>query len=153
MVEPVLTIVSSLREALPLVEAQDFDVILLALTLPDSQGLETLDYARDYARRLPIIILSEPDTEDLGRKAMSVGAQDYLVKGRYTGELLARSLRYAIERHQMQEELRALSLRDELTGLCNKRGFLALAEQHLKIAGRAQADLLILCADLDHMKK
>ncbi|HLK55556.1 MAG TPA: diguanylate cyclase [Chthonomonadaceae bacterium] len=148
-----LTVASSLREALPLVEAQDFDVVLLALTLPDSKGLETLEYAGDYARRLPIIILTETETEELGRKAVSAGAQDYLVKGRYTGELVARSLRYAIERHQMQEELRALSLRDELTGLCNQRGFLTLAEQHLKIAARTKADLLILCVDLDHMRQ
>ena len=148
-----ITRVPCLHDALPLLEAQEFDAVLLALSLPDSQGLETLEYARDYARRLPIVVLTDPEEESLGQQAVSAGAQDYLVKGRYSAELVARSLRYAIERHRMQEELRAFSLRDELTGLCNRRGFQALTEQHLKIAERAGADLLVLCIDLEHMKE
>jgi len=56
-------------------------------------------------------------------------------------------------RHQMEEELRAMSLTDELTGLYNRRGFLTLAEQQLKISSRLKKGVLILYADLDGLKK
>lgn len=56
------------------------------------------------------------------------------------------------ERKNMEEELRALSLTDELTGLYNRRGFLTLADQYLKIVGRMKNKISILYADLDDLK-
>ena len=56
------------------------------------------------------------------------------------------------ERKRLEEELRALSLRDELTGLYNRRGFLTLAEQQLKVANRVRKVMLLMFADLDDMK-
>jgi diguanylate cyclase (GGDEF)-like protein len=58
----------------------------------------------------------------------------------------------ALHHRKAEEELRALSLVDELTGLYNRRGFLTLAEQQVKIANRAQRGLLLLFADLDRLK-
>jgi diguanylate cyclase (GGDEF)-like protein/PAS domain S-box-containing protein len=57
------------------------------------------------------------------------------------------------EQKQMDEKIKALSIRDPLTGLFNRRGFLALAEQQLKIAERTQTRLLLLFADLDGLKR
>jgi diguanylate cyclase (GGDEF)-like protein/PAS domain S-box-containing protein len=57
------------------------------------------------------------------------------------------------ERKRMEEALRALSLRDELTGLYNRRGFLTLAEQQLKVADRVKKGMLLIFADLDGMKQ
>jgi diguanylate cyclase (GGDEF)-like protein len=56
------------------------------------------------------------------------------------------------ERNQAEEALRTLSLIDELTGLHNRRGFFALAEQQLKIANRMKKEMLLIFADLDHLK-
>ena len=56
------------------------------------------------------------------------------------------------ERKRMEEELRALSLTDALTGLYNRRGFLALADQQLKIAGRLKRGISLLSADMDNLK-
>ncbi|OGP89486.1 MAG: hypothetical protein A2156_11105 [Deltaproteobacteria bacterium RBG_16_48_10] len=56
------------------------------------------------------------------------------------------------ERKQMEEKLRALSFVDDLTGLNNRRGFLTLAEQQVKIANRTKGKMLLLFIDLDHMK-
>lgn len=61
-------------------------------------------------------------------------------------------IRNISERKQMEEELKALSLRDELTGLYNRRGFITLAEQQLKFADRMGKRMLLLFADLDGMK-
>ena len=58
----------------------------------------------------------------------------------------------ALHRHKAEDELRGLSLVDELTGLYNRRGFLTLAEQQLKIANRMQRPMLMLFVDLDYLK-
>lgn len=91
------------------------DAILLDLSLPDSQGLETLSRMHAQAGGVPILVLTGLDSETLGLEAVQHGAQDYLVKGQIDGQLLVRSIRYAIERkqveyalHREQEFLRAV---------------------------------------------
>ncbi|WP_414575801.1 response regulator [Anabaena sp. CCY 9402-a] len=83
-----------------------FDVMLLDLSLPDSQGIETFIKANSQAKTIPIIVLTGIDDETLALRAMQEGAQDYLVKGQVTGDLLVRSMRYAIERQRVEDELR-----------------------------------------------
>jgi phosphoserine phosphatase RsbU/P len=75
-----------------------FDVILLDLGLPDSNGLETFYSLYAYATDVPIVVLSGYDDERTAVQAVQAGAQDYLVKGQLTDHLLVRSIRYAIER-------------------------------------------------------
>ncbi len=82
------------------------DVILLDLMLPDSQGIETFSKVYEQAPSIPIIVMSGLDDEGLAVDAVREGAQDYLVKGDVDGKLLARSIRYAIERKQAEEELK-----------------------------------------------
>ncbi|WP_427159895.1 response regulator [Aliinostoc sp. HNIBRCY26] len=88
------------------VNGSDFDVILLDLSLPDSQGIETFIQAYNQAKTIPIIVLTGIDDENLALRAMQEGAQDYLVKGQVTGDLLVRSMRYAIERQHIEDALR-----------------------------------------------
>jgi MinD-like ATPase involved in chromosome partitioning or flagellar assembly/CheY-like chemotaxis protein len=80
------------------------DVVLLDLSLPDSQGLETFARVHAQAPEVPIIALTGLDDEELAVKAVREGAQDYLVKGQVDSSLLVRSMRYAIERHRAQAE-------------------------------------------------
>ena len=89
-----------------------FDVILLDLSLPDSQGLETFFAMHAHAGDVPIVVLSGYNDESIAVKAVQAGAQDYLVKGQVNDNLLVRSIRYAIERtrrHQAEEALRDTS--------------------------------------------
>jgi PAS domain S-box-containing protein len=101
-----LTHVGRLCEALQRLHKTAFDLVLLDLSLPDSQGLET--FARVYGQTpgIPIIVLSGLDDEALAVKAVREGAQDYLVKGQVDGNLLVRAMRYAIERKRAQDALR-----------------------------------------------
>jgi two-component system cell cycle response regulator len=69
-----------------------FDLILLDLGLPDSQGLETLTKVHDQASRIPIILLTGLDDEEVAIKTMKLGAQDYLIKGEVTSSLLSRAI-------------------------------------------------------------
>jgi GAF domain-containing protein/CheY-like chemotaxis protein len=82
--------------------AGDIDVILLDLSLPDSQGFDTFAQMHAQAPQMPIIVLTGLDDEALALKAVREGAQDYLVKGQVDSNLLARAIRYAIERKQTE---------------------------------------------------
>lgn len=148
----VQTHVDRLSEALKLLDSERFEVILLDLSLPDSSGLETFTDLRSQSPDIPIVVLTGLDDETLALEAVQRGAQDYLVKGQGDSSLLVRSIRYAIERHRMQVELRSLSLIDDLTGLYNRRGFLMLAHQQIKVANRTNKGFLIVFADVDSMK-
>lgn len=92
-----------------------FDVILSDLSLPDSRGLATFEKVHSFAPTLPIIVLSGTDDEELAVKAVQEGAQDYLVKGRVDSNLLVRSIRYAIERKQVEEAYLASTTRWQTT--------------------------------------
>ena len=94
-----------LSEAMEQLDKTHFDVILLDLGLPDSYGLETFIRTRAQAPRVPIVVLTGQNDEELPIKAVHQGAQDYLVKGRINGSALRRCLRYAIERKHIQEAL------------------------------------------------
>lgn len=96
--------VPRLSAALDRVALGGVDAVLLDLSLPDSHGMETLTRLRAAASHLPVIVLTHADDDTLAAQALRQGAQDYLVKGEVDGNLLVRSLRYAIERKRVEEE-------------------------------------------------
>lgn len=98
--------VDLLSNALNYLAKHNYDVILLDLSLPDSQGWDSFVKIRHHAKATPIIVLTGIDDENLALRAMQEGAQDYLVKGQVSGDLLVRSMRYAIERQRVEEALR-----------------------------------------------
>src|SRR5215469_9008263 len=98
--------VSRLVDALQILNAVQFDVILLDLNLEDSSGYETFSRILHAASSAAIVVLSGSDDEDLATRTVREGAQDYLVKGSFDGRLLLRSIRYAFERKQVEEALR-----------------------------------------------
>lgn len=148
-----LTAVPALRDALPAIAGSTFDVALLDLSLPDSQGLESVRQIRQAAPHLPVVIMTGQSDRALAFEALKEGAQDYLEKDRLTSYWLARAILYAMERHRLMEELHALTLVDDLTGLSNRRGFFVLAEQQLKLVRRMQNKLIVMYADLDGLKQ
>jgi DNA-binding NarL/FixJ family response regulator len=105
-----ITHAGRLEEAIELLvgEAHYFDVILLDLSLPDSSGLETVSRMRAAAPRTPMVVLSGQDDEETALRALKSGVKDYLVKGRGSGDTIARVIRYSIERQNAQEALSLL---------------------------------------------
>ena len=93
--------VDRLDAALDHLGAAATDAVVVDLSLPDSRGLETLSALRAGALALPIVVLAGGDDEELALRALGVGASDHLVKGRVTGDLVARAVRYAIERERL----------------------------------------------------
>jgi signal transduction histidine kinase len=102
----------ALRPALDALEVPGFQIVLLDLSLPDSEGLQTFQRMQDRAPDLPIVVLTGMDDEALAVETVQRGAQDYLVKGRLDNRMLVRSLRYALERKKTQYELKRA--RDDL---------------------------------------
>jgi PAS domain S-box-containing protein len=95
-----------LSQGLALLQQSHFDVILLDLTLPDGQGLGTFIRLYEVAREMPIVVITGSDDQTLAVKSVQKGAQDYLVKGQLTGELLVRAIQYAIERKRTEQKIR-----------------------------------------------
>jgi PAS domain S-box-containing protein len=98
---------ADLKSALDRLDGGGIDVVLLDLGLPDCQGLDTFMHIQDRARGAPVVVLSGLDDEQLALAAVRTGAQDYLVKGNINGEVLARVIRYAIERKHSEAALAA----------------------------------------------
>lgn len=94
-------------EALTWLSQRRFDVVLLDLSLPDAHGLDTISRLGSQAEGTPIVILTGLNDEEIAIRALQQGAQDYLVKGHADGQLLARALRYSIQRHKAEESLKA----------------------------------------------
>src|SRR2546423_9287329 len=99
--------IGDLKEALSVITADNFDVVLLDVCVPDGAGLANVSLIRAEAPRLPIIVAGDTDNETVALEAVQAGAQDYLVKSQLTPGWLERSIRYAIERHRMDRALLA----------------------------------------------
>lgn len=95
-----LTTVGALAASLPLLP--DHDVVLLDLSLPDAHGLTTVERLVGAGRARPIVVLTGNDDQQVAVDALKAGAQDYLLKTEMTPSLVARTLRYAIERKRVE---------------------------------------------------
>jgi diguanylate cyclase (GGDEF)-like protein len=143
---------SSPEAALQKLTTGSYDVALVDHHLGSTNGIELLRTAMSRGCRLPVVMLTGQDDRATDLDAMYAGASDYLVKSRVNGEMLERAIRYARERYRLLEEIRTLSLRDELTGLGNRRAFFTQAEQRIRVLERAQALFVLVYADLDGLK-
>jgi len=149
-----LTVVPTVQAALRHLHqrGQPTDAILLDLSLPDESGLSTVQRIVAGSGDAVVVVMTGAGDEDLGMAAMEAGAQDYLVKGQVDSRLLRRALRFAMSRQSLRQQLQDWSHKDELTGLNNRRGFLALAEQNVRVARRQHTPYLLMFVDLDGLK-
>lgn len=132
--------VDSLSEGLKHIDGKD--AALLDLTLPDSMGLDTFKQLHSQAPTLPIIVFTGYDDDSLALKALQDGAQDYLVKDQVSGHLLARSIRYAIERKRIDE-----ALKSEIAKHVELEADLIKAKDAAEEAAKAKASFL---ANMSH---
>lgn len=98
--------VDRLEEGQQRIAANHLDAVLLDLSLPDSQGPDTLQRVLSRAPDTPVIVMTGQEDEETAIKALQAGAQDYLIKGQFDGRLLTRVIQYAIERKQTEKDLR-----------------------------------------------
>lgn len=144
--------VGNVLEGLDALAQGGIDIVVLKLSTPGTYGLKPLFQILEGEPSVPVVILAEDDDEVRACQAIRAGAQDCLLRDQLTRDDLLRSLCYAIERHQF---LRKASLTDDLTGLHNRRGFINLAQQQLKMvrAQRTAASLILAFVDIDDLKQ
>jgi signal transduction histidine kinase len=111
--------VDSLTGALRHLKAGGIEAVLLDLALPDSQGQKTFDKVREQDPTVPIVVLTGAGDEVLGLKLVRMGAQDYVAKTELSGSILARAIRYAIERGATEQQIRRFN--QELESVVKKR--------------------------------
>ncbi|MBS1258492.1 MAG: Regulator of RpoS [Candidatus Scalindua arabica] len=148
-----LTHVQQLNEALLEIDNENYDIVLLDLSLPDEQGVDTITRACEQAPDIPIVVISGTDDETMAIKALQKGAEEYLVKGKVKSHALSRILRYAIMRHKGRAELHSLSLVDDLTSLYNRRGFMLFAQQQLSISVRTKRGMILFFIHLEGLNE
>jgi two-component system sensor histidine kinase UhpB len=103
----------SIAEAASLIRENDFDIALLDLSLPDSTGIDSVITLDRLLPQTPIVVLSGQTDVGVAMEAISLGAQDYLVKGEFDEKLLGKIVHYSIERKRMVEKLRQSNERYE----------------------------------------
>jgi signal transduction histidine kinase len=103
-IEVALARADRLSAGLEWLHGSPIDVVLLDLSLPDSQGFDTFTRLHDHAPSVPIVVLSGLQDEEMAVRAVHAGAQDYLVKGQVNGHVLVRALRYAVERQRLEQQ-------------------------------------------------
>ncbi len=143
----------SLMDALDLLGAGGFDVILLDLSLPDSDGIGTLTAIRVHAPQVPVLVLTGSNNEALANSALQHGAQDYLVKGQFDGNSLARALRYAVTRSKQSGTSgdEASTPRATVVGVIGAKGGAggSTVAIHLALETRRLTGQEVLLLDLD----
>ena len=120
------------------------DAVVVAL---DGQGpLELLGSLRGKAPDAAVVVVTEAGREADGAVAMHAGAEDHLILGAIPHGLLPRAVRYAVSIRRLRREL---ATTDEVTGLPNLRGFVPIAEHHLRMADRSQTPVVFLFVRLE----
>jgi len=96
---------NTLASAFERLDAELFDIVLSDLSLPDSEGMQTFTRLRERYPDTPLIVMTGLNDKRLALSAIQEGAQDYLVKGQFDGQLLDRAMRYSIERQRLLARL------------------------------------------------
>src|ERR1700675_1539017 len=138
--------VSTLSAALEIV---DPEIIFLDLSLALSDPLETVRHVHRSAPQVPLIVLADGSAKDCAVRCLRQGALDYLLKGFIDSRTLERVLRAALE-HNTLGGLADL-LRDSLTGLYIRDGFLTLGERAMETAKSRESTLVLLCMRIENL--
>lgn len=96
----------SISEAVEHITSKDYDIILLDLHLPDSDGVESVDKIRKETLTTPVVVLTGQNDDKTGLQTIEKGAEDYLVKGDFSSEELIKTIRYAIERSRTEKRIK-----------------------------------------------
>jgi len=143
---------SLLRDAVAVLEDEQFDVVLLDLNLPDGRGAECVEKIHEADELVPIVVLSGHDDEDFAVEILNRGVQDYLVKWEGDGRIILRAIRYAIERKRAENKVNYLARVDWLTCIPNEQYLRDELEHATTRALRGRRTMALLLLDLDRFE-
>jgi two-component system cell cycle response regulator len=128
-------------------------VCLLDYRLDRGTGIEMLREVRRLGLGTPTIMMTVADSDDVDIAALDAGAVDFVLKAELTPRVLERSVRYAVKLGAILRQLRDQALRDELTGLLNRRELHGLLQNEWLRAVRFKRPFALGIADIDHFKR
>ncbi|MFO7985023.1 MAG: diguanylate cyclase [Desulfatiglandaceae bacterium] len=136
------------------------DLILIDYSLPGFDGLRVIESIIREGLDIPLIMITGQGDEEIAVRAMKLGAYDYVVKTGNDLGVLPVVIHRALERHKtarekvrLEEELKRLSITDDLTGLFNRRYFYNRIQEETVRAERYGTPLSVVLFDLDHFKR
>ena len=138
-------------DALDKIKEAKFDALITDIVMPEMDGIALTKELSNHYQNLPIMVMTEYNEKYSAETAIVSGAREFINKPFSVSEFLIRFDKMMRD-HKEQEDLRVLSLMDDLTGLHNRRRFFILTEQYLKVAVRAKKRLLLLYVDMDDLK-
>jgi len=138
-------------EALEKIKNDFFDAAIIDIVMPHMDGVTLTEELLRLYFDLPIMLVTGHAQEHSAESAMAAGAREFIRKPFSVEEFIMRFDKMMRD-HKEEKALLALSLTDELTGLCNRRRFFILTEQYLKAAIRRKERPLLLFIDMDDLK-
>ncbi len=148
-----------ISNALQLLEKGKFDLIFSDYLLPDGNSIEFMRTLEKMGVEIPVVIITGQGDEMIASQIIKAGAYDYLPKSRLNDKALMRAIANSLEKVSLKREVREaqkkiaeMSIRDELTGLYNRRYFMEALDREVHRAERYDADLALCMLDLDHFK-
>jgi diguanylate cyclase (GGDEF)-like protein len=130
-----------------------WDACLLDYHIGDDSGFDVLKAALQRNVTTPIIMFTSGAGTDVDLVTVRAGAADYLLKTELSGSLLSRTIRYAIERSRLLNEMRALARHDHLTGLLTRREMDRVLDEELLRSHRYGHPVALILLDVDHFKQ
>jgi len=130
-----------------------WDACLLDYHIGDETGFDVLRTALQHNVTTPIIMFTSGAGTDVDLASVRAGAADYLLKTELSPSLLSRTIRYAIERSRLLNEMRSLARHDHLTGLLTRREMDRVLDEELVRSHRYGHPLALILIDLDHFKQ
>jgi DNA-binding Lrp family transcriptional regulator len=141
-----------LSDGLDTFKKNGYDIILLDLTLPDSDRTSTLEKVLEYTPKIPIIILTGLDDKEIALESLKKGIQDYLVKDELTTNLLTRSILYGIERHKIKMRKAKKEEGIDLILDNNDKQILNILQENYKISYKEISEKVDLAASTIHSR-
>lgn len=149
-----------ISDALEKLAARPIDLIILDYLLPSGNGLDFLRKLEEKECRVPVIFSTGHGDEMIAAKAIQAGAYDYLPKAKVDRDNLSRTIAHVLDRHRLKTEVNQamrkmadMSVRDELTGLYNRRYMNEVLDREYSRAKRYDSDLSCLLIDMDFFKQ
>ena len=152
--------VKSIGEAFSCMDEEPLDLLLLDYYLPDGNAFEMLERMNEERYEVPAVIITGQGNEVIASKIIQAGAYDYLPRDSLSSNSLSRTILNTLEKAQLKKQVKEaynrmvdMSVRDELTGLFNRRYFIDAIEAEVARSQRYRTDLVLCIFDIDHFKK
>jgi diguanylate cyclase (GGDEF)-like protein len=145
-----LTVVSTIATLLPTIKIVDPEVILLDVGLSLREPMDAVHLVHRTAPGVPLIVIADPAEKERAIHSLAEGAMDYVLKGHTDAHTLERVLRAALERNTLAGL--ADMLRDQVTRLYTRDGFLTVGRRRLEEAMRASSSLVLICVLLENLQ-